>query len=72
MYLYLTADSVYCDGTIAWATPCLFDPITNQPRAGAANFCPGSVYLLSTDRETAIATLLHEMTHALVRLHCCR
>lgn len=66
MYIYLTANDNFCDGTVAWSVPCLFDPTTSQPRIGAVNLCPGSAYLMSTDREAAIAALMHQMMHVLV------
>lgn len=40
MYLYVTSQPVGCDGAVAWASFCLLDVDTNQPRIGVANFCP--------------------------------
>lgn len=66
-YLYVTAADSTCSSSVAWATYCLQDSTTNQPRIGTANFCPSAASLLSTDPESAIAVLMHEMVHALVR-----
>lgn len=69
-YLYVTSQNVGCSGAVAWASFCLLDVATFQPRIGVVNFCPNQQQLLLQDPDLVIATITHEVIHALVRRNC--
>lgn len=50
----------------AWAQSCDYDIITLRPLVGAINICPLSL-VGGEPVETTVATLVHEIIHALVR-----
>lgn len=58
-----------CSSTMfGWASSCDWDPVTNRPALGSVVICPN---FFNQTEEEQLATLLHEVTHALVRItHC--
>lgn len=59
--------ALQCNGGAAgWARPCLFDLATNRPVLGNANICPFA--LMSTDAESLVSVMVHEVGHACRRL----
>lgn len=65
--LYVTAVNVYCDNAVAYATGCSWALGTNRPLTGMVNWCPPYQSSL-TDTDGAMATMMHELVHALVRI----
>lgn len=65
-YLYLTAqqDTTCKNGAAAWAVACVYDDYTYRPVAGNANICPASFGSLK--EEDLVATVVHEVLHAMV------
>lgn len=70
----MTAINTYCvdtygnsDGTIAYATGCHWAPGSNRPLTGMVNWCPPLAGLLTSDPDGSVATMMHEVVHALVR-----
>jgi hypothetical protein len=62
----VTSLDVGCSSAVAWASYCLLDVATSQPRIGVANYCPRQAPLLRSNPEAAVSILVHELIHALV------
>ena len=64
IYLYEETASGLCDGgTVAYAVPCSFDPVSTRPTAGAVTICKDAFD--SGSRERNLHTLVHEIGHIL-------
>eukprot|EP01137_Pigoraptor_chileana_P036542 Opistho-2@32345 len=62
--LYVTANSGDCGGnTLAFASYCVLDSLTDRPLAGRANFCPSKID--TSEPDSQFATAIHEITHAM-------
>jgi len=66
--LYISAvSSEHCDvsNTVAFASYCQLEARFNRPVAGYVNLCPKSVSHKQSDSHSVLATLKHEILHAL-------
>ncbi|RNA21167.1 leishmanolysin-like peptidase [Brachionus plicatilis] len=66
--LYISAiDSRHCNAsnTVAFASYCQLESKYNRPVGGYVNICPHSVSTKKSDIDPALATLKHEILHAL-------
>lgn len=66
--LYISAiNTEHCNisNTVAFASYCQLESKHNRPVAGYVNICPQSVSSKESDVHSALATLKHEMLHAL-------
>ncbi len=69
--LYISSISTeHCNisNTVAFASYCQLESKYNRPVAGYVNICPQSVSSKESDVHSALATLKHEILHALVIL----
>ncbi len=67
--LYISSISTeHCNisNTVAFASYCQLESKYNRPVAGYVNICPQSVSSKESDVHSALATLKHEILHALV------
>lgn len=67
--LYISAiNTEHCNisNTVAFASYCQLESKYNRPVAGYVNICPQSVSPKQSDIHSALATLKHEILHALV------
>jgi len=66
--LYISSiNTEHCNisNTVAFASYCQLESKYNRPVAGYVNICPGSVSSKQSDIHSALATLKHEILHAL-------
>jgi leishmanolysin-like peptidase len=66
--LYISAiNTEHCSNsnTVAFASYCQLESKYNRPVAGYVNICPQSVSSKQSDIGSALATLKHEILHAL-------
>jgi leishmanolysin-like peptidase len=67
--LYISSiNTEHCNisNTVAFASYCQLESKYNRPVAGYVNICPQSVSAKQSDVHSALATLKHEILHALV------